>query len=349
MSSKVILLLGTVLSALLIYLCVTTKKEEIAAALMPSQKESANPTQHLAATTPATLQNENLQKIEESTTANETPEPATTEINDTNPSKTTPTQPIAPSFAYISGEKLQVTAIVSDLDRKNRLLSHIDSYCESHPCDLQITTEKGRESAEWIDEALEIVKLFEEAKIPQSSLMIRDKEVIVDGVFNQKADFDKLSRIEERFGAKGYHVDDRSFLQEVVETVPKEEKEVQKANATEKKIAEILVGEPITFKLDSTQLSEKSKRTLRKIARMLDKESGITIEVAGYTDARGDADYNLMLSKKRAEAVKKFLLSHMKRKKQIVARGYGESGFITENPNDRRNRRVEIYLLKRGV
>ncbi|OQX74946.1 MAG: hypothetical protein B6D59_00710 [Campylobacteraceae bacterium 4484_4] len=336
MSSKVIMLLGAVLSALLIYLCLTTKKEEIAAALIPAEKKAVETIpQSVASVTPHTLQ-EKATKVEKDMAA----EPPEKPLSDM----------IAPSFAYISGEKLQVTAIISADDQKNDLFAHLSSYCKSHPCDLQITTEKGRKKAVWEPEVLQILKLFEEAKIPQNSLLINDDKIIIDGVFADKADYDRLSYIEEALRAKGYRIEDRSYLQETIQAPPKAEKEIeQKANETEKKIAEILVGEPITFKIDSTELSAKSKKTLQKIAGMLDKEEGVTIEVAGYTDARGDALYNLRLSQKRAEAVKKFLLSKMKKKKEVIAKGYGATGFITNDPNDRRNRRVEIYLLKRGV
>ena len=173
---------------------------------------------------------------------------------------------------------------------------------------------------------------------------------MIDGLFTDKQSYAKLGELVASLKEKGYRIDDRSYLQETVKEAPKEvEKGVEKANATEAKIAEILVEEPIMFRFNSAQLSEKSKKTLDKIARMLDKESGVSIEVAGYTDAKGRASYNLFLSQKRAESVRKYLLSRMKSKKEIVAKGYGASDFITENPNDKRNRRVEIYLLKKGA
>jgi len=52
-----------------------------------------------------------------------------------------------------------------------------------------------------------------------------------------------------------------------------------------------------------------------------------------------------MLSQKRADSVKRYLFKHKINAKKIASIGYGEEKLIFE-PNDKRNRRVEIYLTK---
>ena len=52
---------------------------------------------------------------------------------------------------------------------------------------------------------------------------------------------------------------------------------------------------------------------------------GAEIEIIGYTDTVGKPDYNLVLSQKRADAVRHYLLEKGVSIDQLTAVGYGES------------------------
>lgn len=76
-------------------------------------------------------------------------------------------------------------------------------------------------------------------------------------------------------------------------------------------------------------------------------------EIGGHTDSAGEADYNLQLSQKRSEAIKKYLLENFPKitDHRLNAVGYGETKLI-ENPDDTaekkaKNRRVEFKRLKK--
>lgn len=57
-------------------------------------------------------------------------------------------------------------------------------------------------------------------------------------------------------------------------------------------------------------LEEKPMETgLNEIARFLKQTPGLTLRVVGHTDAIGSMKHNMDLSKRRAEAVAKFLTS----------------------------------------
>jgi outer membrane protein OmpA-like peptidoglycan-associated protein len=74
------------------------------------------------------------------------------------------------------------------------------------------------------------------------------------------------------------------------------------------------------------------------------------LEVQGHTDERGDDNYNLDLSNRRAAAVMQYLVDHKVDPKRLEAQGYGET-----QPKDKRhneaawfiNRRVEFVIIKR--
>jgi OmpA-OmpF porin, OOP family len=70
-----------------------------------------------------------------------------------------------------------------------------------------------------------------------------------------------------------------------------------------------LVGsEKILFGFDKAQLNDDAKAKLDSLAQSADKHS--VIEVEGFTDRSGSKDYNLALSRRRADAVVRYLVSH---------------------------------------
>ncbi|NPA81376.1 MAG: OmpA family protein [Epsilonproteobacteria bacterium] len=121
-----------------------------------------------------------------------------------------------------------------------------------------------------------------------------------------------------------------------------------KAKEIESEINKKLLSTPIEFKFSSAVLTRKSKKILREIATELKKLDlkNMEIEVAGYTDAKGNKYFNKELSLKRAKSVRRYLIKEGIDKNIIKAVGYGESNFIYDK-NDKRNRRVEIHI-KRG-
>jgi OmpA-OmpF porin, OOP family len=71
------------------------------------------------------------------------------------------------------------------------------------------------------------------------------------------------------------------------------------------------------------------------------------IEVRGYTDSRGSADYNLKLSQRRAESVMQYLQSHGL-SNQISAKGFGKEDPIADNATkdgQLANRRVTLHIV----
>jgi len=72
------------------------------------------------------------------------------------------------------------------------------------------------------------------------------------------------------------------------------------------------------------------------------------IRVDGYTDATGTAEYNLWLSEKRAESVKKYLSDAGVSAAKIKTAGLGIKNPVGDNktPEGRqKNRRVEVTIL----
>lgn len=97
----------------------------------------------------------------------------------------------------------------------------------------------------------------------------------------------------------------------------------------------------------STQMDEASRDNIRRLAKKLKNRSFKRITIEGYTDDRGDFEQNRVLSQKRADAVKKVLVSEGIAGEKIVTVGKGELSPIANNdtPEGRaQNRRIEITI-----
>ena len=65
----------------------------------------------------------------------------------------------------------------------------------------------------------------------------------------------------------------------------------------------------VFFDYNSAQLTEQAKQTLDTNAEFLKQYSAVEIQVEGHCDERGGVQYNLALGEKRAQSVKKYLVS----------------------------------------
>lgn len=88
-------------------------------------------------------------------------------------------------------------------------------------------------------------------------------------------------------------------------------------------------------------------KILDKVGKLLESDSLITIYIDGHTDDRGNGNYNLKLSKRRAEFVKQLLLKKYPKVKpqQLVVRGFGEKMPLMKGMSTKarsKNRRVEF-------
>ncbi|MEQ8576933.1 MAG: OmpA family protein, partial [Fulvivirga sp.] len=72
---------------------------------------------------------------------------------------------------------------------------------------------------------------------------------------------------------------------------------------------------------------------------------------SGHTDDQGNDDTNLILSHKRAQATKKYLIDHGIEDARLDAIGYGETKPVADNATVEgraQNRRVEFDIVFEG-
>ncbi len=130
---------------------------------------------------------------------------------------------------------------------------------------------------------------------------------------------------------------------EPVAAVSNDDNKLEEAQA---QINNLLKNTVINFQFNSSRILPSSQKILDNVIKIInDLNIEVNLDISGHTDARGSAKYNKMLSQKRADSVKRYLFKHKINAKKIASIGYGEEKLIFE-PNDKRNRRVEIYLTK---
>jgi len=107
------------------------------------------------------------------------------------------------------------------------------------------------------------------------------------------------------------------------------------------------------FEYDQAQLHPRAQKQLDIVAGLLRSDPNKKLHIAGHTDAKGTDDYNLRLSRSRADTVKTQLVALGVSEAQIVTTGLGKAQPLgpnekadgTDDPQGRsKNRRAEIYL-----
>ncbi len=110
-----------------------------------------------------------------------------------------------------------------------------------------------------------------------------------------------------------------------------------------------IVLEGVTFETNSAILTADSRAPLNQVADGLVKHRRLKVELQGYTDSVGTDKYNLILSDKRANSVREYLISQQVQPEQLVSKGYGKADPVASNATAEgrsKNRRVVMKVLE---
>ena len=114
----------------------------------------------------------------------------------------------------------------------------------------------------------------------------------------------------------------------------------------QKKLNEILSHASIEFESNTTTIPPPGRATLDQLIALLRRAPHTAIEIGGHTDKYGAPDYNLQLSRGRAEAVRDYFISHGLTN-QFTAVGYGASRQLSvaeTRAGFQHNRRIELRV-----
>ena len=106
--------------------------------------------------------------------------------------------------------------------------------------------------------------------------------------------------------------------------------------------------EPIYFDHDKSEIRPEHYEYLNEMARILDGIHDLRVEVIGHTDAVGTDEYNVGLSKRRAQAIKDYFKSRGIEPDKLEIDFKGERQPVDSNNTSegkQRNRRVDFRFI----
>ena len=118
------------------------------------------------------------------------------------------------------------------------------------------------------------------------------------------------------------------------------------SSSLQKKLNEILSHASIEFESNTTTMPPHGRATLDQLIALLHRAPHTAIEIGGHTDQYGAPDYNLQLSRRRAEAVRDYFISHGLTNRFTVV-GYGASRPLSvaqTRAGFQHNRRIELRV-----
>lgn len=133
------------------------------------------------------------------------------------------------------------------------------------------------------------------------------------------------------------------YVEKVVEV--EKEKIVEKIVQSESTL--VFDDEVVHFEISKATLYPESRNFFAEVGRYLAQNQGIwkTLTIGGHTDATGNADKNMLLSKQRAGSVARVLVAAGVPAGRIKTAGYGQTRPVDPSGTKlawARNRRVEI-------
>ncbi|HRF57365.1 MAG TPA: OmpA family protein [Campylobacterales bacterium] len=128
-------------------------------------------------------------------------------------------------------------------------------------------------------------------------------------------------------------------------SVAKEERAASKSQSPKESAKEVSL--PIKFANNSYEIQndQNNMQTLNNLQQAL-QNAKVTLIIEGHTNAVGSSKHNTILSKKRAEAVKQYLVENGINSAMLVSVGKGfERPLEGYDPKDPNNRRVQFKVM----
>ena len=119
------------------------------------------------------------------------------------------------------------------------------------------------------------------------------------------------------------------------------------APAPERKVIDRLTIR-VNFDFDKSIIRKADVADLEKAVAFVKKYPDSKVVLVGHTDSRGTDKYNVKLSQRRADAVKKYLVDKGEKTDRITTEAKGESEPIADNKTEKgrfENRRVEVLII----
>ena len=205
----------------------------------------------------------------------------------------------------------------------------------------QFTVDQQVKTAAWVDMVPQLLPVFG-VMVERGSIIIDGRSLLVNGqVAGHREKAEILQALAPVIRA-GLRIEDRVV---VVSRTASSSAPVP-LSALQLLLNQVLTKSSIEFEPKSATITPKGQVVLDHIITLLRRAPDTPIEIAGHTDTGGEAEYNMQLSRRRAEAVKQYLTSHGLPNPFTVI-GYGSTRPLAQGRSPsglHQNERIELLM-----
>ena len=169
----------------------------------------------------------------------------------------------------------------------------------------QFIVDKQVKAAVWVDTVPQLLPILG-LMVERGSIIIDGRSLVVNGhVVGHREKAEVLQAMAPAIRA-GLRIEDRV----VVTPAASSSSAAVPLSALQLLLNQVLTKSSIEFEPKSAIVTTKGQMVLDQIIALLRRAPDTPIEIAGHTDSTGEAEYNMQLSRRRAEAVKQYLTNH---------------------------------------
>ncbi len=233
------------------------------------------------------------------------------------------------------GGTIVLSGLVLSDDEKSNILSAVKAGSDT--LDLQLTNNLEIDTA--------ALKAISDAK------KLAAEKAEAEKAEAEKAEAEKLAA-EKLATEKAKAEADKAEAEKIeAEKVAKMTTAKANINACQTKLNSAMTNKTILFETNKANIKDSSFSLLKTMAAVIiecsSKLPNARILVGGHTDSKGSDTYNLKLSQRRADAVKKYLIGIGVSASIISSKGYGESQPVSSNDTEEgrsQNRRITFSI-----
>ncbi|MDP9155222.1 MAG: OmpA family protein [Pseudomonadota bacterium] len=241
-----------------------------------------------------------------------------------------------------------IAATVGSEEEKAKLLAALTAKFGADHLNATITVDPETKPASWLDKLDGLLPLMQ---LPGAEAKLSGEKIELSGTAADARNgwMDKLKSL---FGA-GFTIgtfDAKQAVENAKESFMSAFSSL-KDDCAPADVAKVLNLQVINFRTGSDVPPQDAQLALAKSAEMLkscqDTGKTVKLNIGGYSDNVGLASSNLTLSKKRAEAVRAFLVKHGVSADALTAQGYGDQHPIADNSTASgrfANRRIDFAI-----
>jgi outer membrane protein OmpA-like peptidoglycan-associated protein len=241
-----------------------------------------------------------------------------------------------------------IHATVGSEEEKTKLLAALTEKFGADHLNATITVDPDTKAASWLDKLDGLLPLMQ---LPGAEARLSGEKIELSGAAADVRNgwMDKLKTL---FGA-GFTIgtfDVKQAVENAKESFMSAFSSLSD-DCSSTDVAKVLNLQVINFRTGSDVPPQDAQLALAKSAEMLKacetKGKTVKLNVGGYSDNVGPASTNLALSKKRAEAVRAFLVKHGVSADALTAQGYGDAHPIADNATASgrfANRRIDFAV-----